>query len=547
MERKAIHIIALTACMLCFAARPDACAQEVLNIKQVQNLCAAGESKVITSKCIAEGIVVSDYRSPNMELNPNSTAAVVNTSVNDATAYLQQSDGLAGIKLVFDEAGENRLRQFDHVRINLEGCRITREADPSAVTVSGVTYMNILSADNGVAEDITLKQKSISELTDADLYTYVALKDVEFVFKEGGFTDVYEPYMQTLPSLHQDFYATSGRMDGWATLLRDNGGCGIYMLVNTLCPWRRNLTPRGTGMVKGIVVHTPMRRYGGDMGRYSIRPLDDKDIVFNGKGKSPWKMLSGWILDGENGQRLTFEMLGEVDGCWKNGQKGDKVLNDYGAKALLWTDSDSYIHIDNDLNSTTVSEKGFVHNGAILFRGPTKGWYTFSGNKKVTGTKSFFIEFSGKKAAKASQISLSFSWSAGSQKMDEDWGFPVNWNVLCSINDGEWIKLKETATGNTMISLRPQPHWDGKSKLANNGHNYNTGYDCGLGNQHRSFTLPDKAIGADKVVLRITPANNIMYSIRKVPSTPSECNNKITASFEGNTIIRFGEIKIEYR
>lgn len=366
------------------------------------------------------------------------------------------------------------------------------------------------------------------------------------VFKNGGYTDIYEPYMQYLECIQGDHYAVSERMDGWAALVRDTEGSAIYMLVGTLCPWRRNLVPAGTGNLSGIIVNTNMPRYGGNMGRFSIRPVDEKDIAMPQKKNSPWKLLTGWIMDGSNGQKLTFELMGEVDGLWKNGKNGDRVLSDAGAKAYLWTDSNAAIHVDNDLNALDVSEKGFVHNGAILFKSPTTAWYSFDGAGTATGTKSFLMEFSGKKA-KGTQMALSFSWSAGDQKMDHDWGFPVHWKVMCSVNDSEWIALRETATGQAKFSLRGQPYWDGKSALKANGHNYQTGFDCGMGNQQRSFLLPAEAIGAAKVVLRITPADSHMYSLRKVPSTSGETKDKVTRSFEGTTIIRFGEIKVEYK
>lgn len=282
------------------------------------------------------------------------------------------------------------------------------------------------------------------------------------------------------------------------------------------------------------------------MGRFSIRPVDEKDIAMPQKKNSPWKLLTAWIMDGSNGQKLTFEIMGEVDGLWKNGKSGDRVLSDAGTKAFLWTDSNADIHVDNDLNALDCTEKGFVHNGAILFKSPTTAWYSFDGSGTVTDTKSFLIEFSGKKA-KGTQMALSFSWSAGDQRMDHDWGFPVHWKVMCSVNGSEWITMKESSSGKEWFSLRGQPYWDGKSALKANGHNYQTGYDCGMGNQQRSFLLPSEAIGADKVVLRITPADSFMYSLRKVPSTPGETKDKISRSFEGTTIIRFGEIKVEYR
>lgn len=282
------------------------------------------------------------------------------------------------------------------------------------------------------------------------------------------------------------------------------------------------------------------------MGRYCIRPVSEADIAIAPSARSGWKTLTGWVLDGSNGANLFFEEGGETGDLNKEGRKDDKVLSDTGAKALLWTDSGSYIHVDNDLNAKDASTKGFVKDGAILFRGPSARWFSFGEDDKVSGKKSFFISFSPQKA-KGTMMALSFSWSAGSQKIDEDWGFPANWEVLCSIDGGKWVRLTEVATGKKSIPLRPQPYWDGKSKLMNNGHQYRTGYDCGLGNQHRSFALPDEVFGADQVVLRLTPVNNNMYSIRKQPSTPGDNRVKITEAFGGRSVIRFGEIRIDYR
>ena len=56
-----------------------------------------------------EGIVVSDYRSPNMELNPNLNYYSVDLEENDRTVYVEAADGSCGIRLRFDEASENRL------------------------------------------------------------------------------------------------------------------------------------------------------------------------------------------------------------------------------------------------------------------------------------------------------------------------------------------------------------------------------------------------------------------------------------------------------
>lgn len=64
---------------------------------------------MLTAPTVVEGIVVSDYRSPNMELNPNLNYYSVDLEENDRTVYVEAADGSCGIRLRFDEASENRL------------------------------------------------------------------------------------------------------------------------------------------------------------------------------------------------------------------------------------------------------------------------------------------------------------------------------------------------------------------------------------------------------------------------------------------------------
>ena len=299
---------------------------------QLRGLCEPGKSVLLTAPTVVEGIVVSDYRSPNMELNPNLNYFSVDLEENDRTAYVEAADGSAGIRLRFDEASENRLARYDRVRLDLNGCRLTRTASPDCMTLTGVQALNVLSVAPGTAADLPLKERTVATLTDDDLYTFVTLRDAEFVFKEGSYTNIWEPYAQSCGELHHYKYDINNRMDGWASLVRDAEGGTIYMLVNTLCAWRRagKPLPQGMGPLSGVVVHTPMRRYGGDMGRYSIRPLDEGDIAVGRKRNSPWKRLTGWLLDGSAGASLEFELLG-YQNLGTEGRKGDRVLSDAGS------------------------------------------------------------------------------------------------------------------------------------------------------------------------------------------------------------------------
>jgi len=279
-----------------------------------------------------------------MELNPNLNYYSVDLEENDRTVYVEAADGSCGIRLRFDEASENRLARYDRVRLDLNGCRLTRTAAPDCMTLTGVQALNVLSVAPGTAADLPMKERSVATLTDDDLYTFVMLRDAKFVFKEGSYTNIWEPYAQSCGELHHYKYDINNRMDGWASLVRDSEGGAIYMLVNTLCAWRRagKPLPQGMGPLSGVVVHTPMRRYGGDMGRYSIRPLDEGGIGVSRKRNSPWKRLTGWLLDGSAGASLEFELLG-YQNLGTEGRKGDRVLNDAGSsRGYLWTDCGAF-------------------------------------------------------------------------------------------------------------------------------------------------------------------------------------------------------------
>ncbi|MCQ2135516.1 MAG: DUF5689 domain-containing protein [Bacteroidales bacterium] len=536
---------------IAFLSIVSALALNAADLSYIKNICPAGAKAKVVKPVLVEGIVVSDYRSKNIELNPNANYASVDLDVNDATAYVQSLDGSFGVRVVFENPSQNELPRYGKVLIDLRGCTIEHNADPDCFTITGLTNFSIANLSLGSAADLPAKEMYISELSDADLYTFVTLKDVEMVFKDGTYADVYEGYVQILEEIQKDYVRANNRMDGWASLMRDSQGNAIYMLVNSLCPWRRTgkPLPQGMGPCSGVLVHSSMRRYGGDMGRYSIRPIDEGDIQMSRKRNSPWKTLTGWQMDGSQGQTIEFEIMGVQDNMWKNGKKGDRVVSDMGmTQGFFWTDSDSFVHIESDLNNLTGEKKGYVSNGAIMFKGATTGWFDFdSKGRAKSDARSFFVECSTKKA-KGSVMTFNFTWSAGTQNGNDNWGFPLQWKAMCSINGGEWIPMVETATGAQAVNLRSLPWWD--RVIDNSGHTQKlkTGYDCGLGNQHRCFTFPAEAMGKDKVVVRLTPANTIISSIRAEPHTDVNAGVKMTSKKTYNqTLIRFGYVSVDFK
>ncbi len=520
------------------------------SVNGLRELCPAGESVTLAAATVIDAVVVSDWRSENMELNPNTNYYTVDREVNARTVYVQDADGGCGVRLVFDEGSENRLARYDRVRLDLGGCRLERTASPDCMTVSGVGALNVVSVAAGAATDIAAKERTIKTLTDDDLYTFVTLRDAEFVFKEGSYTNIWEPYSQYNPELHHYKYDVSSRTDGWATLVRDSEGGAIYMLVNTLCSWRRagNMLPQGMGPLSGIVVHTPMRRYGGDMGRYSIRPLDAQDIAVSRKKNSPWRRLTGWLPDGSAGASLEFELLGTQVGLDKEGKSGDRVLNDAGnTRGLFWSDGGGYIHVDADYNALDTSNKGYVRHGSILVKTPASGWYRWDNMGSVVGTNAFYISFPTRKA-QGTHLQVAFEWVAGNLDGNFSWNFPLEWRVEYSIDGGEFVPLDDAATGLDRIVLRSLPWWDKKIDGSGNKNVLRTPFDAGLGLQQRVVSLPAEAFGRNEVVVRITPASTLLSQIRSNPAHDVLIPTSVAQKHNNHmTVIRFGSITVDYK
>ena len=516
---------------------------EAQSLKILRDICPKGSKVVVDASCVVEGVVVSDWRSQNMDMNISMTSARLETRESGRTAYLQDEDGSIGVRLIFDILSENQLERYDRVRLDLKGCTVVRTSDPDAITVYGVRARAFDRVESG--SGIAPKIKSIAELSDDDIYTFVTLKDVDIIFKDGSYSNVHEEYMPYMESYHSNVeYTASSRLDNWATLMRDSQGSSIYMLVNMLCPWRRTgkSLPKGTGTLSGVIVHTNMPRYGGDMGRYSIRPVDETDIALG--GKSLWKTYVGWVKPEGSSHSLDFELMGTVGNLFNVGQKNDRIYNDVGsAPALLWTDSGSAVHVYSGYNSVTPENKGFVTAGAIMFVGKTVDWYEWDGDK-VDGSKAFYITFNPKKM-KASQAQVNFEWSAGTQDGNKCWYFPIDWKVECSVDGSTWTLLDETATGNPSFELRSVP-WSDR-KIIGSGHNFvkKMGHDNGLGPQQRSFNLPAEVLGQTEALIRISPATDNISRIR-VKFEDSCKDGKVNPKdTERETWIRFESIMID--
>ena len=518
-------------------------------ISDLAGRAVPGHRPILSGVPLMEVVVISECGNENVALNPNTSFKDVDLGMTGKTAYVQEADGSRGMRLIFDVPSYNDLQRYDVIMLDVNGGRLRVNDKTGSVTVAGLSPLAVVSRKSGTAENVPVKEKLISELTDEDIFTMVTLKDMEFAFKDGAIVNIKENYGQYVEKYHKDYKKeVNFRMDGARAMMKDAHGNAIGMAVNTLCDWRRDGdgVPQGSGLLTGILTDEQMRRYGSNTGRYLIRPLGRSDIKIDSKKKSSaWTILTGWILDGFAGKQLDYEKAGPSE----SPQVGDRLMSDTGAKSYLWTDSGAKTYTTSDWNNLTSARQGAQWHGAIMFDCMARDWYKWDNMGMAESKNSIFVEFSAAKVKPGQQMQLCFELTAGDVNMVNSWGFPARWMVQCSYDGGEFVTLNEACTGDESFSLRPLPCWSKKVNTGKYNKNFHTQYDFCLGSQGHVFNLPAEASGKDKVVIRLTPAGMMSFALRSNPHEPAEVPGgyDITRTSEAKSLISIGSIFIEYK
>lgn len=540
-EMKTRRLFLILALLLgAAAARADVLA----DLRSCVGTAHEGLVKRLPIKGVApfEMVVISDCNLVNTALNPNVSHDHVDVLMSRKVVYVQQEDGSYGLKLVFADAMYNELHLFDRVVLNLNGCRISEDVATGSLTIDGLTPMNVVSVRKG--EPLAAKERKIAQLKDSDIYTLVTLKNVEMTFREGAYVNIDERYTQYHPQLHEGVGGqVKGNTDGACCPLRDADGDVIFMAVNALCPWRRNAAPLGSGDVTGVLSWERNLRYGDKAPKMYIRPLDESSLKMSSSRKTAvWKTYIGWFPGRMPGDYFDFEKAGTV----KSGVD-DRLLNNFGPRAYLWTDSgERRIQKAGSFNSLAFPN-GFEPGGCIKFYGTANTWYNWNADESPAEPKSIFVEFSAKKV-KASALQFCFEIGAGDGNILNARGVPIRWNVRCSVNDGPWIYLNE-ADGGENFGLRPLPtdeKYDPKYKRT-----YHMMYSDGMGMQGHVYNLPAEALGADKVVLRISPCEARWYHLSGDPARdvehPNATVNLLKKDNKTYSTVRLGTVFIDYK
>ena len=503
--------------------------------------------------------VIGDAGNPNMDQNLNTGPNSITTDENDCTNYVQSLDGRYGFRLKFAAPADNVCLRGEQVKILLDGVTLSRESDPMRYTLRGLKAGNIEKAAEASA--LEPKARTIATLTDDDIYTYCALSGLEFSVKEGAYTNVREYDAIGNPCNANLSFAGGTQAqkakDGAANLLYDGDNDAIYMLVNMNCGWRRTgrSVPQGVGTVSGIVVHTPMERWGGNVGRYSIRPFDEADIDIPRAAASAYATLVEWRLD-----KAVISV-----GAYKWNDNGTYTVGSAANSATQLVQNRMHATTDNTgggarlysenrmLNQTVTADRSYpiaiVHgyrglnvsnyvpgDGTTMgmskytmlgFLGNVAGWYEWNGDTWTGKTNGIVMEFS-TAGVGGSAAAVSFSTAAGKHSTNEaacSWtnasSYPVYWKVeyATSADGATWSDYTEAvnaATGERGFEMRSLPWCINNSSTrtsvfdtANRSGVY-TQSDFGFGLVPYRFVLPAEVLGKAKVRVRISPSSDVI-------------------------------------
>ena len=278
-----------------------------MSFEQLRQM-AQPKGVVLEDDILVEGIVVSNRESGNAGDNTQNSPATIDYSISERTIYLSSLDGGYGFMLKTVTAKDNIFSFGDKVSFSLRGAKLfcstpvlsnmLGETTPDYYWITDVTSAMVVSRVEGAT--VPVKEKSIGELTDADIFTYVKLLNCEISVRKGSMTPINEGYANA---------TGANRTAKYPILLHDNNGDALYIYTNTTCPYRRtgDRLPYGVGTMSGVIVHELYTRFEyadndtgdedtyGNIGRYQIRHQFYEDFGMAKDSKDAYStVLAEW-------------------------------------------------------------------------------------------------------------------------------------------------------------------------------------------------------------------------------------------------------------
>lgn len=527
-----LKTLLMAVVLLCAAlpAATEAQAQKVWKFEELRAEAVKREITDIETDVLIEGFVISDPTSENREHNGQ---AFFNSTYNGNAnvVYFESLDGKYGFRCYLSSSKDvKNFPRYARMMLNLKGTNIKRFGS-DRFSINKLSSKAIVRQFAGNAAALPRKERYIHELTPSDIYTYVTLKDCEFVFKDGSFSNVYENYSQR--SGINKF--GNGMMDGWASLLCDKYGSKIYMYMNTKVPWRRDGSgvPQGAGDMKGVLVFTFMPRYGVNdfFGVAAIRPMTREDIAMPAEPeKSNYKSIAEWnwsdnsfTFNTEKGQRKmvsTERILADVGNGTVHSMVGGEIIRgrDY-----------NNVRISDGKEFGSKGDRGMVLRGAMRIKTQACNWWDWESNCGRGLEVNFSTE-----GISGDKLMVAFSFGAGEINAQTSYDFPVYWGVEYSIDGKNFYRIATSPK-----TLRSVPWW-----YVNDigGVTYPTSEEAGLGFTEHRVLLPKDAFGCKNVTVRIVPiAKNAATLATRNTDKAALRHNLMT-----DTYVSFGSIVVRY-
>ncbi|MBQ9597514.1 MAG: hypothetical protein IJR34_04610 [Bacteroidales bacterium] len=431
--------------------------------------------------CFVEGVMTGDYLSANMAANIQMAWNKMDLRMAYLTNYLQTEDGSLGLRVCFKDIYDNRVPRFARVRIDLSGCEIYKQSSPECYTVAGVEAGRVQVLSQGTAP---VKRRHISELTDRDIFTYVTLEQVEFLSKEGAYTNVRELYVQSTWLNAFKKPADSDWFDEAGLYVKDNEGEAIFLPVNTICTWRRrgDRLPGGVGSVSGIVVADILPR-SGFPGPMQLRIAGPQDVDIPVELASNYKTIAEWNWDRNYYYSLKCQS-GEQKWLERERITGEPVAPDEGEGWLSVT-MPSRMGLEKDYNTRCPQDgltpgEGNRECAAIVWDTDVLQW---KDPKAAIVVETSTAGFSGK------GLTVDFTWLAGDGTIKNVSGFPELWQLAWSINGKSFLPV------NKPFLLRPLA-WSKDGPVTP---------EAAVGYTENTVLLPAFLLGKEKVWFRIFP------------------------------------------
>ena len=511
----------------------SALAVDITPFEELRKIPGTGKTVSIQHDLYIEGFVISQPLGRNNELNTQRYVSAVNNT-EGSTIYIESLDGKYGVRVYLTSSKiAPKFPRYARVLLCLKGTKL-QHMSPNRVSILGLSDKNIVKLIPCGEESLPRKVKTIREITDDDVYTYLTLKDCEIVHKDGAFSNVYETY--AMRSKINTKSNPNGTSDCWPLLVCDKEGKKIYTFINTLCEWRRDGrgVPKGAGEMKGILAYTFLPRYGGNVfGGYILRPVDKADYAMSyDQSTSFFKSIAEWNWT-DNYDTFTTE-----SGRKKSITK-ERVKADIGEGWLSSQLDEATITRGEDFNNTRITgrdevatkgERGKIVHGSFSIKTPARDWWDWENNRG----KGIQLEFS-TEGLQGERVIVSYTFGAGTILANTSYGYPVYWNVEFSTDGKQFFRAREYKQMLRSVSwwYYNQVHKGGSFELPEQWCNYES-ISQGMGFTEHMVKLPASVLGHKRVIVRIVPVSkhagtlgydyNINGALRPNDPTPTYVN-----------------------